>query len=272
MSDSNSGEPPHTWPISANAEYDVEHGVVFPNSSKAFQYTTEHVNAMVRSVRASMQVILNLEREPYTVLETDWFPETQSKENIDLDIPYTAVGATVEAGPVEKCEFIAVLEKDDTTNRLVTVRAPPGRETKAIWSVYQGKDLPETTAVETLGVYTPEETGTVDRLARVPPKEIESETSARQYCDGEINTATHGPTADKPVEKLELSGPFEKVEQGEVASLPNRLEAIDRCPVCSSAVVLDNTRDRVICIDCRRWCSLREWSRYHKPPRDDIAN
>lgn len=272
MSDSNRNHPSNGWPVSSEAEFTVEDGVVFPESIEAFQYPAEHVNAMARSLRQGMEVVLNLNRKPYTVCETDWVPETRERTVADIDVPYTTAHSTVEAGPVERCEFIAVLGRDSDKNEVVTVRVPPDRAAAPVWNAYRDSDLPKSTAVETMGLYTPIETGTVARLERVPPGEISAEISAQEYCDQQINTATHGPTVDEPIEELALSGPHERIQKGEVPALPNRFTAIDRCPLCSSAVVKDNKKDRVVCVDCRRWCSFREWTRYHKSPRDELTS
>lgn len=263
-----SNDSNHGYTIDSNADVETEHGIVFPESVKAFRFDTAWLNSISRSLRSGMEVIIDTDRAPFTVVDTDWFPNTPFNGSVDeVSVPYSTRthSKSVEAGPEQDCEFIAVLEKDGLSETLFTLRVAWNTAAKPLLARYEGESLPEDTDLETSGLYSPSDDRTISRIERIPPNQIQSDKTASDLIDQEFAVQGSAQTATTPLSEFELSGADES-SHGDIPSLPDRFDAIGRCPNCTSAVVRDINKDRVVCVDCRRWCTSREWANYHTTP------
>lgn len=269
-SDEDARDENASLPIDNDAEIEFQHSVPFTDSLNAFQYDPAWLNSVARSLRASVDIVINNDRMEFTVLETGWFPTDRLEGGTSEEtVPYSTRkhSKSVDAGPEADCEFIAILEKEGLEEILFSLRVAWNDAARPLLARYEGGDLPVDTSLETEGLYSPSNTRTVERIERVPPNEISADkgSSARGYLDETVVIQTAGPTSNVPLSDLDLSGPNEN-RPGEVPSLPDELEAIGRCPSCTSAVVRDVNKDRVVCVGCRRWCTNSEWANWHTTP------
>lgn len=269
--DDNDPPSPEFPAISEAADIEVENDIPFTDSVEAFHYDSGWLNRAARSLRAGMRVIIDNDRTPFIVTDTKWIPTGHFDGGTDLDLPYSVVphSDAVNAGPEDDCEFVAILKKEGLDDCRYSLRVIWTDTARPLLARYEGTDLPDNIHLETNSEYSPSTDWVISRLARIPPNQITTGEKGRasELLDRTFRIQGSGPSSSTSLSDYDLAGPGETAP-GEIPSLPSKLDAIGRCPSCTSAVVRDIEKDRVVCVDCRRWCTTQEWQDWHRESPD----
>lgn len=255
-------------------EVDFRYGLPFPTDPDAFLYTDEQLSKVVRSLRPGMDVIIDCDPTPVTVVDVVWVPEGQDPDpeeviNDDdrrirrqtgpaLDDQYREYGtepADVDTDQLHRHTQnwrCIVSLAHDADAALYTLDALPGAhpDRGPRLEVYKGSlgidpltrlDEERETIVEK----------PVSRVSRIPSPLVESDYSIE---DRDIE-----PDQSRPEDARAAGHRVADELRNDDLEDPT---VLGYCPSCSATVLEDTKRDRAVCTSCGDWCWLEEWHRY----------
>jgi hypothetical protein len=248
-------------PIADTASVEYHNSVPYPGSTDAFLYTDTILSSIARTLRPEDSVVIDLHKDIFEVINVRWIrsPGATSEDSISTEY-HAPEGIDKAVHPAAECLVqITLVQEGKSSSTFSVLTVPTGDSTSPVLAV--DVDDPTATSETPPSPHTASEEYHISRITRTESPAVQMDTHVEEIVDASFPVDTAGPRTDMPLSERSL--PNKDIsEDSDIQTLPVAFAEVGRCPLCQHAIVTSKRRERVVCVGCRRWCTLAEWNEY----------